>query len=56
MPLDGQLDRAILTAVETEGVHVVGLQLPAGTKGVPGNVLGLLRSCKGAVLLYKDTS
>eukprot|EP00198_Chlamydomonas_reinhardtii_P001742 XP_001691078.1 predicted protein [Chlamydomonas reinhardtii] len=55
MQLDGPLEKAVAAAVEEEPVHLVGLQVPAGTKGVPGHVLGLIRACRGGVLVYRDT-
>ncbi|GFR46433.1 hypothetical protein Agub_g8007 [Astrephomene gubernaculifera] len=54
LQLDGSLDRALSAAADEEGIHLVGMQLPLGSKGVPGHVLGLIRSCKGAVLVYRD--
>ena len=53
--MDGQQDKAIVGAVEEEACHLVGLAVPHGTKGVPGHVLGLIRSCRGGVLVWRDT-
>ncbi|KAG2452561.1 hypothetical protein HYH02_002798 [Chlamydomonas schloesseri] len=55
MQLDGPLEKAVAAAVEDEPVHLVGLQVPAGTKAIPGHVLGLIRACRGGVLVYRDT-
>ncbi|GIL97914.1 hypothetical protein Vretimale_3488 [Volvox reticuliferus] len=54
--LDGPVDKALTAAAEDEAVHLVGLQIPLGTKGVPGHVLGLIRSCRGGVLVFRDTA
>lgn len=56
LQLDGPVDKALIAASEEEAVHLVGLQVPLGTKGVPGHVLGLIRACRGAVLVYRDTA
>jgi hypothetical protein len=47
-------DKAMAGAVEEEMCHLVGITVPHGTKGVPGHVLGLIRSCKGGVLVWRD--
>ncbi len=49
------MDKALTSAAEDEAVHLAALQVPLGTKGMPGHVLGLIRSCKGAVLVFRDT-
>ncbi|KAG2494492.1 hypothetical protein HYH03_007261 [Edaphochlamys debaryana] len=56
MQLDGPLEKALSSAIDGETVHLVGLQVAAGTKGIPGHVLGLIRSCKGGVLVFRDTA
>ncbi len=56
LQLDGPVDRAFVSAVEDEHSHVVGVQVPLGTKGVPAHVLGLIRSCRGGVLVYRDAT
>lgn len=54
--LSGALERVVLAAVEEQGSSLLGIQLPAGTRGVPNALLPLLRSSKAATLLYRDTS
>lgn len=54
MQVDGQLERVVNTVVEAEGVHLVGIQVPLGHKGVPSHLLQLVRSCRAAVLLHRD--
>ncbi|GLI58956.1 hypothetical protein VaNZ11_000674 [Volvox africanus] len=56
LQLDGPVDKALTAAAEDEAVHLVGMQVPLGTKGVPGHVLGLIRSCKGGVLVFRDAA
>ncbi|GIL47589.1 hypothetical protein Vafri_4374 [Volvox africanus] len=56
LQLDGPVDKALTAAAEDEVVHLVGMQVPLGTKGVPGHVLGLIRSCKGGVLVFRDAA
>ncbi|EFJ50592.1 hypothetical protein VOLCADRAFT_116765 [Volvox carteri f. nagariensis] len=56
LQLDGPVDKALIAAAEDEAVHLVGLQVPLGTKGVPGHVLGLIRSCRAGVMVFRDTA
>lgn len=53
LQLDGALDRAVASVVEESCVHLVGVQAPVGTKGVGSHVLGLIRACRSAVLVYR---
>uniref|UniRef100_A0A7S2VUP2 Uncharacterized protein n=1 Tax=Chlamydomonas chlamydogama TaxID=225041 RepID=A0A7S2VUP2_9CHLO len=54
LQLYGELDRELLPVVEDDNLHMVAVQVPNNTKGVPAPVLNLIRSCRGAVLVYRD--
>lgn len=54
LALEGQLDKAVCQYAESEGLQLVALHLKMGDKTLPPDVVGLIRSCKAAVLLYRD--
>lgn len=52
--LDGALEAVVADAVVSHAITMVALQLPNGTKSLPTQLITLMRSCRGAVLVYKE--
>ena len=52
--MPGEFDKVLQGLVDTESIHLLGLAIPPGSKGVPSNMLQLIRSAKSAVLLHRD--
>ncbi|KAG1666285.1 hypothetical protein FOA52_004766 [Chlamydomonas sp. UWO 241] len=54
MQLNGAFDKALAAASDAEGVQLLALQLKPEERGLPGDVLSLMRSSRAAVLLFHD--
>lgn len=51
---EGPIERVLCDLVEEHGLNVLAVQLPPGTKSMPQQMLSLLRSCRGATIVYQD--
>jgi len=54
--VDGAMEKVLCEAVDENGVGLLAIQLPAGTKSMPQQLLALLRSSRAATLIHQDNS
>ncbi|GAX80160.1 hypothetical protein CEUSTIGMA_g7598.t1 [Chlamydomonas eustigma] len=52
--VEGAFDTSLVAAVEEHGIGLMVIQRVPGSKGLLPSQIGLIRSCKGAVLVYQD--
>ncbi len=54
LSLEGSLDAVLADAVGDQSIQLLGVALAPGGKTLPPVLVSLLRSCRGATLVYKE--
>ncbi|KAG2494533.1 hypothetical protein HYH03_007300 [Edaphochlamys debaryana] len=54
LSLEGALDEQLAEAVGAQHIQIMAVALPQGIKSLPPVLVNLLRSCRGATLVYKE--
>lgn len=52
--LDGAFDKVLHGAADSEQLHLLALMPKPSAKVFPTELLSLMRSCKAALLMFKD--